>query len=89
MVFNYPGVRCYSCHSENAFFSFFFFLPHFISGSEPLFSLFGRGRVNLCFAMLKSFCERLPQAIIVFLFYMELFTSFHVNDKIRETPVTT
>lgn len=58
-----------------------------------LFSLFGRGRVGLSyflFAFLKSFCERLPQAIIVFLFYMELFSSFHDNDRLkRETPITT
>lgn len=48
-----------------------------------LFSLIGRGRVGLSyiFAFLKSFCERLPQAIIVFLFY-----SFRDNDRSKKEP---
>lgn len=59
----------------------YFFLFFFFYTKERvilLFSLFGRGRVGLSyvFAFLGSFCERLPQAIIVFLFLHGTFLQF-------------
>lgn len=76
---------CRHIHLLLQLYNFLFVLFYLVSRSEWFCSfprLVGQGRLELTFyAFLKSFCERLPQAIIVFLFY-----SFHDNDKIEEKP---